>query len=178
MCLLKILFGSVCSRFPTQPKRHLLDNSPPTQPKWHLLDNSLNLKYLILATDAKDRQHWINLMRAVAEYHGQSTVKPLHSPQPSKKDTTSALKRSATIATSNPHHSKSPIQKLKSSVHQQGQRSSFTATNPIKEELKNIKDALNSVNEFHSSALEALEVCFNFFFFISLVSSRSFGSMF
>ena len=31
-------------------------------------------------------------------------------------------------------------------------------TNPIQEELKNIKDALTSVAEFQSSAVEALEV--------------------
>jgi len=36
-------------------------------------------------------------------------------------------------------------------------------TNPIQEELKNIKDALNSVAEFQSSAVEALEVYWDFF---------------
>ena len=108
----------------------------------------------------KDRQHWINLIRAVSEYHGKTSTKPPRPPPPKEP----MLKRSATIGASSPRYTRSPIERIKTITHPHPHPSSpqanvHTATsNPIKEELKNIKDALNSVNEYHSSALESLEV--------------------
>ncbi|XP_057290683.1 oxysterol-binding protein-related protein 11-like [Hydractinia symbiolongicarpus] len=118
--------------------------------------------YKLRGTDAKDRQHWINLIRAVAEYHGQTIVKPVRPPPP--KQTPSLLKRSATVSTTSPNISKaSPLQKTKSFSHKTNSSvnhstvSAMPPVNPIQEELRNIKDALNSVVEYHSSSVEALE---------------------
>ena len=115
------------------------------------------------ATDAKERQHWINLIRAIAEYHGQNALKPVRPAPP----TNESVKRSATHSGSTSSLIKSPGRVKSFSVKSNGksrtQRTSNSSqvlllTNPIQEELKNIKDALTSVAEFQSSAVEALEV--------------------
>ena len=120
------------------------------------------------ATDAKERQHWINLIRAVAEYHSQTALaKPEKTLQPNQEN----LKRSSTVSVNSTSsilkspgliksHSMKLSPRIKPSKSLQPTPTNHPPklTNPIQEELKNIKDALNSVAEFQSSAVEALEV--------------------
>lgn len=123
--------------------------------------------YKLRAADAKERQHWINLMRAVAEFHAQTSINPVqHPPSPAGEKLMSQLRRSATLSVGSPSHSaanKPSIQKSASlNYHDQFPRTRTAvngpvAPNPIEEELKDIKDALTSVNEFHSSTIDALE---------------------
>lgn len=87
------------------------------------------------------------------------------------KEKPSLLKRANTIGTG--PRNMSPLMQKSKSVHinqPHAARSNVSSTktpqhvhvkpvaNPIQDELKNIKDALNSVTEFHSSANEAFEV--------------------
>lgn len=134
---------------------------------------SSNTLYLLfyIAIDAKERQHWINLIRAVAEYHGQTSLKPVRPPPP--KDS-SLIRRATVSSNSSLNSNKSPILhksqsmrlpsglKLGSPRNRQKQPPPppqlAALTNPIHEELKNIKDALNSVVEYQSSTVESLEV--------------------
>ncbi|XP_066918696.1 oxysterol-binding protein-related protein 11-like isoform X1 [Clytia hemisphaerica] len=123
--------------------------------------------YKLRAIDAKERQHWINLIRAVAEYHSQNALtKPARPPAPTAE---SSMKRSNTTsagATNNilksPGLIKSHSLKLSPKIRSPRAppappQQPPQLANPIQEELKNIKDALNSVAEFQSSAVEALE---------------------
>lgn len=127
---------------------------------------------LFVASDAKDRQHWINLIRAVSEYHTQIVDGLYNSSSQSNiaKEKPSLLKRANTVGTG--PQNRSPLLQKSKSVHMNQPhtaRSNVSSkspqhvhvkpvTNPIQDELKNIKDALNSVTEFHSSANEAFEV--------------------
>ena len=152
---------------------------------FHVQFNILWIKFK--ATDAKERQHWINLIRAVAEYHGQNALKPVRPAPP----TTETVKRSATHSGSTGSLLKSPglikSHSLRLSTKSRSPRSRPSSgvpqqppllANPIQEELKNIKDALTSVAEFQSSAVEALEVFLlyylsGFCFLFSLVIFQS-----
>lgn len=147
----------------------------------NIVDNTIINTILLFsytATDAKERQHWINLVRAVAEYHGQTSLKPTRPPPPKE----SSLLRSATVSSTSLNSNKSPLlhkshsMKLPSALklgsprnrqtQQQQAQPPAALTNPIQEELKNIKDALNSVVEYQSSAVESLEV---FYFAINIL---------
>jgi len=135
-----------------------------------MVNASIGDIYKLRANDAKDRQHWINLIRAVAEYHrvaDDPKVDAVISNSTKENQQTGSLKRAATISTTSPaRRLRSPLlQKTKSVNHRQHQNVEQVqsplvpraVTNPIEDELKNIKDALNSVAEFHSSANEAFE---------------------
>lgn len=108
------------------------------------------------------------MIRAVAEYHGQTALKPVSPAQASHE----AVKRGSSLSVSSSSLTKSPgliksrslklNAKVRSSISRPLSGTSTKPaplpTNPIQEELKNIKDALTSVSEFQSSAVEALEV--------------------
>lgn len=123
--------------------------------------------YKLRGTDAKERQHWINLIRAVAEYHGQTSLnKPERPPPPNDNKhvkRSSILSNSTNSILKSPGLIKSHSMKLSprlrqpKATQQQPVAQPPVLVNPIQEELKNIKDALTSVVEFQSSAVEALE---------------------
>eukprot|EP00794_Sanderia_malayensis_P016873 gene16873-18578_t len=111
--------------------------------------------YKLRAADARSRQHWINMMRAVAEYHGTSHPAPKKSPAPLQRSSTigskhgtntepPSLKRTATY--SHAHH-RMPLRPL----------APKTVSPPAANELHNVKDAMNSVDEYHASVIETLE---------------------
>lgn len=110
------------------------------------------------------------MIRAVAEYHGQTALKPVSPAPPSHEGVKrgSSHSVSSSSITKSPGLIKSRSMKLNAKVRSSISRPLSSAstkqapllTNPIQEELRNIKDALTSVAEFQSSAVEALEVCF------------------
>ncbi|XP_065647568.1 oxysterol-binding protein-related protein 11 isoform X3 [Hydra vulgaris] len=117
--------------------------------------------FKLRGTDAKDRQHWINLIRAVAEFHTQnvSSSNPIVN---NKSKKSPSLKHSSSLSLS-----KSPLNLSKSINTQISPKISNTPDNPIKDELKNINDAITSVIEFHSHAMEALQTAPNRDYIIS-----------
>ena len=64
------------------------------------------------------------------------------------------MQKSKSVQMNQPHAARSNVSSTKTPQHVHVK----PVTNPIQDELKNIKDALNSVTEFHSSANEAFEV--------------------
>ena len=127
---------------------------------------------MLTATDAKERQHWINMIRAVAEFHSSSSA-PVQ-PPPSNFQRSASLGNALSLRSTQSvklTSSQSPLTDLKrhhtvshhsprASRRVFGPNISPTPPNPVKEELKDVKDALNSVDEYHASVVEALEVCY------------------
>ena len=64
------------------------------------------------------------------------------------------MQKSKSVHINQPHTARSNVSSTKTPQHVHVK----PVANPIQDELKNIKDALNSVTEFHSSANEAFEV--------------------
>ncbi len=97
------------------------------------------------------------MMRAVTEYH--SVGKP-----PIKTSSPANLQRSATVSAN--YRSKSSTPKLsRTATYSHGHHKMpfqppppKSASAPAAEELRNVKDAMNSVDEFHASVVETLEV--------------------
>jgi len=123
--------------------------------------------YKLKASDTRDRQQWINMIRAVAEYHTQysaANVVQTNSQRssPTVNSERLTLRDSNASIKSNDNHSlrsASPATIIAAPPKQFSKQHQVYSTteNPIKDELRNVSDALNSVSEFQTSAVEVLE---------------------
>jgi len=113
--------------------------------------------YKLRASDAKSRQHWVNMIRAVGEFHSLSPAQQEQPRLPSMP-----LQRSASLGAS--LLSKKPGLIRSSTAHaSQGlgkisrSQSPKPGISPADDELNNVKDALNTVDEYHATVVETLE---------------------
>ena len=116
----------------------------------------------LLASDAKSRQHWVNMIRAVGEFHSLS---PAH--QEKLDHAPTSLQRSASLGAAFLH--KGAGLKRSTTVGAPGvfkpprPQSPKLVVNPADSELSNVKNALNTVDEYHATVVETLEVCIRHF---------------
>ncbi|XP_065051326.1 oxysterol-binding protein-related protein 11-like [Rhopilema esculentum] len=109
--------------------------------------------YKLRATDPKNRQHWVNMIRAVAEFHSLSPKQ-----EPPSDINAAALQRTASLGGA--FLSKASNLKRSATYGQPSSRKpqlGKQVTTPAGEELHNVKDALNTVDEYHATVVETLE---------------------